>query len=121
RTIEYAFVLGDGRAAGGAMRAVLRDHAPAVPAWWRDAVVYTIFVDRFRRADGAWPSRAWDRDVRCGGDLDGITGALPYLHELGVDALHLTPICEAHSPHRYDAIDPTAVAEELGGEAAFAR
>ena len=64
---------------------------------------------------------AWSRDVRAGGDLDGITAALPYLADLGITALHLTPICESHSPHRYDAIDPVAIAPELGGEAAFAR
>jgi glycosidase/MoaA/NifB/PqqE/SkfB family radical SAM enzyme len=124
RFLEYSFVLPDGSIVDGPtgpMRATLRERHQPLPAWWRDAVVYTIFVDRFRRRDGAWPTTAWERDVRAGGDLDGITDALPYLHELGVNTLHLTPICEAHSPHRYDAIDPTCVAEELGGEAAFER
>ncbi len=122
RTLEYAFVLGDRRVVDGA-RVTLRDHAHPLPAWWRDAVVYTVFVDRFRRGDGAWrdPS-AWSRETRAGGDLDGITAALPYLADLGVTARPLTPICEARSPqHRYDAIDPNAVAAELGGEPAFGR
>lgn len=125
RTLEYAFVLADGRVVegpDGALRVAPREHAAALPAWWRDAIVYTIFVDRFRRADGTWRDpAAWSRDTRAGGDLDGIAAALPYLEDLGVTVLHLTPICPSPSPHRYDAIDPVAVAPELGGEAAFAR
>ena len=122
RTIEYTFVAGNRAIDGEAMRATLRDHVTSLPAWWRDGVVYTIFVDRFRRADNMWRDpAAWSRETRAGGDLDGITAALPYLHDLGVTALHLTPICESHSPHRYDAVDPIAIASELGGEPAFAR
>ena len=120
RQLEYAFVLGDGRMVGGSLRVTLRDLAGPVPAWWRDAVVYTIFVDRFRRAGGTWrdPS-VTARELRAGGELAGVIEALPYLADLGVTALHLTPICVAPSVHRYDAIDPTTVDPDLGGEAAF--
>ena len=122
KLVEYTFVVGTRVIDGPAMRATLREHASPLPAWWRDAVVYTIFVDRFRRSDGGWPDpKAWSRETRAGGDLDGVTAALPYLQDLGVTVLHLTPISESHSPHRYDSIDPVSVASELGGEAAFAR
>lgn len=125
RSLEYELVLADGRAVaapGGALAVALADLPPPPPAWWRDAVVYTIFIDRFRRGDGAWRDpAAWDREIRAGGDLDGIAGALPYLADLGATALHLTPICVAPSVHRYDAIDPVSVDPALGGEAAFAR
>ncbi|MCE9579427.1 MAG: radical SAM protein [Deltaproteobacteria bacterium] len=125
KTLEYAFVLADGRtigdAHGAAFRVTLAELAPSLPAWWRDAVVYTVFVDRFRRAGGWDGAPGWAREVRAGGDLDGITLALPYLVDLGVTALHLTPIGVAPSAHRYDAIDPRAVDPALGGDAAFAR
>lgn len=127
---EYLFVLPDGRlrgAPGGggqALRVALRALPAPPPAWWRDAVLYTIFVDRFRRGDGpGWPQPepAADPDERrrCGGDLAGIVAALPYLSDLGVTALHLTPVAQAYSAHRYDAVNPAAVDPALGGEPAL--
>ena len=125
RALEYAFVLADGRvvgdAAGAALRADLGDLPAPPPAWWQDAVVYTVLVDRFRRAGGWRDVARWDRDTRLGGDLDGVALALPYLADLGVTALHLTPLAPSPSPHRYDAIDPRAIDEALGGDAAFDR
>ncbi|HEY5951093.1 MAG TPA: alpha-amylase family glycosyl hydrolase [Kofleriaceae bacterium] len=127
RSLEYAFVLPNGRtlaSSTGAFRVEPRTLAVAVAAWWRDAIVYTIFVDRFRRGGtaGSWTDpHAWTRERRAGGDLDGVREALPYLEELGVTALHLTPLCVAPSVHRYDAIDPTAIDPDLGGDAAFDR
>lgn len=124
RAFEYELVLADGRTVScpdGAL-ALPEAPAPALPAWWRDAVVYTIFVDRFRRAGGSWDDAArWDRDHHAGGDLDGVVEALPYLVDLGATALHLTPIVVAGSQHRYDARDPIAIDPALGGEPAFAR
>ncbi|MCD0451996.1 glycoside hydrolase family 13 protein [Actinocorallia sp. API 0066] len=48
--------------------------------WWRDAVIYQIYVRSF--ADGNGDGI---------GDLPGIRARLPYLAELGVDAVWLTP------------------------------
>ena len=46
---------------------------------------------------------------------------VPYLTELGVSHLYLSPIMEAQSgsTHGYDVVDPTRVSEQLGGEEAF--
>ena len=46
---------------------------------------------------------------------------VPYLRELGVSHLYLSPIMEARagSTHGYDVVDPTRISEQLGGEAAF--
>jgi glycosidase/MoaA/NifB/PqqE/SkfB family radical SAM enzyme len=124
--VDYLFALADGRLVGASGQSGQSFHVPmaslrsAVPDWWKRAVVYTVFVDRFRRRGGSWddPS-ATDRSVRCGGDLRGVIEALPYLCDLGVTAVHLTPICSAPSVHRYDACDPRRVDPELGGEAAL--
>ncbi len=130
KRVTYAFALDDARTIagpGGAWMSLAIGDLPApAPAWWRDAVVYTVFVDRFRRGAtrGVWPDGAavrWDREHRAGGDLRGIIEALPALVDLGVTVLHLTPLCPAPSPHRYDAVDPRAVDPSLGGDAAFTR
>ncbi|MFI9585720.1 malto-oligosyltrehalose synthase [Streptomyces sp. NPDC052236] len=49
--------------------------------------------------------------------------AVPYLAELGVSHLHLSPVLEAvpGSRHGYDVVDPARVREELGGEEGLRR
>ncbi len=48
--------------------------------WWRDAVIYQVYPRSF--ADGNGDGM---------GDLPGIRARLPYLKELGVDAVWLSP------------------------------
>jgi (1->4)-alpha-D-glucan 1-alpha-D-glucosylmutase len=50
------------------------------------------------------------------------TAALPYLAELGISHLYLSPVLQAAegSQHGYDVVDPLRVSDVLGGEAAFA-
>ncbi|MEW9550284.1 alpha-amylase family glycosyl hydrolase [Nonomuraea sp. NPDC050783] len=49
-------------------------------AWWRNAVIYQVYVRSFADGDGDGI-----------GDLIGVRDRLPYLAGLGVDALWLTP------------------------------
>ena len=46
---------------------------------------------------------------------------VPYLRELGVSHLYLSPSLQARSgsTHGYDVVDPTRISEQLGGEAQF--
>ena len=74
--------------------ALIAGVAGAAP-WWRDSVVYQIYPRSFADSNGDGI-----------GDLPGITGKLDYLHDLGVDALWLSPIFR--SPMRdfgYDVAD----------------
>ena len=94
----------------------------SAPAWVPDAVFYQIFPDRFRRSVGAWPKEGHGATrVACGGDLDGVCDVLPYLENLGINALYLTPVFAASSYHRYDTEDYFAVDPLLGGNDALAR
>jgi cyclomaltodextrinase len=96
------------------------------PDWVRDAVFYQIFPDRFASSARVakpgtyepWDSPPTARGFK-GGDLLGIAEHLPYLADLGVNALYLTPIFSSASNHRYHTYDYLAVDPLLGGDAAL--
>ena len=70
-------------------------HTATDRAWWRDAVVDQIYVRSFGDSNG---------DGR--GDLQGIIDHLPYLEELGVDAIWLYPCFPSpQQDHGYDVAD----------------
>lgn len=112
---------------------------PAPPAWMYESVLYQVFPDRFARSPQAdehetpeWAIAAsWDEPVDVvapgrsqqfyGGDLDGVTGRLDHLVELGVNLLYLTPVFPAASNHRYDAASFLSVDPLLGGDEAYIR
>ena len=98
----------------------------APPAWVGDTIWYQIMPDRFRRGDQnpkRFPLRKWEdpRNIRFwdfyGGDLKGITEKLPYLHNLGITGIYMTPIFLSDTNHKYntfsyDRIDPDFGTEE---------
>jgi (1->4)-alpha-D-glucan 1-alpha-D-glucosylmutase len=51
-------------------------------------------------------------------DFAGARALVPYLRDLGISHLYLSPVMEARagSTHGYDVVDPTSVSEALGGE-----
>ncbi|MCU7722930.1 glycoside hydrolase family 13 protein [Actinoplanes sp. KI2] len=72
--------------------------------WWRDAVIYQVYPRSFADSDGDGM-----------GDLPGITGRLPRLKELGVDAVWLSPFYP--SPQHdggYDVADYRGVDARFG-------
>lgn len=56
-------------------------------------------------------------------DLDAALAVLPYLDDLGVGWLYLSPLLEAHpgSSHGYDVVDPSRIDPARGGPEALAR
>jgi glycosidase len=123
------------------------DRSFATPAWLQGAVVYEIFVDRFRNGDrgndpccevfyGGTPAvlhPTWNEELEdsratgvfnrdfFGGDLEGIADKLDYLKSIGVEAIWLTPIFKARSNHRYDTDDYREIDPGVGGDDAFAQ
>ena len=53
---------------------------PTSTPWWRDAVIYQVYPRSYADADGDGI-----------GDLPGITSRIPYLRDLGVDAIWVSP------------------------------
>lgn len=98
-----------------------------VPGWARGAVCYQIFPDRFRigsgKADRSYINLPWGERPTpksfAGGDLDGVREGLPYLEELGVTLLYLTPVFRSPSNHKYDVVDYYEVDPQFGGNAAL--
>ena len=77
--------------------------------WWRHAVCYQIYVRSFADSDGDGV-----------GDLAGIAQRLPYLADLGVDAIWLTPFYRSpQADHGYDVADYRDVDPLFGSLATF--
>jgi cyclomaltodextrinase / maltogenic alpha-amylase / neopullulanase len=97
--------------------------APPEPthAWARRAVFYQVFLDRFANGDPTldprntqpWGSAPTSRGYT-GGDLRGLTERLPYLEDLGVSAICLTPVFMSSSNHRYNTYDYRRIDPRLG-------
>ncbi len=79
--------------------------------WWRNAVLYEIYVRSFMDSDGNGV-----------GDLEGIRQRLPYLRELGVEGIWLTPFYPSPgADHGYDVSDYTDVDPLFGSIGDFDR
>jgi alpha-glucosidase len=82
---------------------------PPPPEWWRDAVFYQVYVRSFADGNGDGV-----------GDLAGIRDRLPYLADLGVDAVWITPFYPSPmADHGYDVADPRDVEPVFGDLAGF--
>lgn len=91
------------------------------PAWARGCVGYQIFPDRFRRVEvpgeepvEPWGSRRVANQYRFGGNLRGALEAVPYLKELGVGVVYMTPIFLSDTSHRYNTFDYYQIDPLLG-------
>ena len=107
------------------------------PDWFKGAVMYQIYVDRFFRPTNNPPFKknilfhtSWDdkplyifnsqnRIVEWdffGGNLRGVIEKLDYLKGLGVDIIYFNPIFESSSNHKYDTGDYSKVDSMYGDE-----
>lgn len=116
------------------------------PAWFKHAVVYQIFVDRFYNGlpegkilnprPGSLLHADWQdtpvytRDMETGailaydffgGNLAGVMAKLPYLAELGVTAIYFNPVFASPSNHKYDTADYLTIDPMFGDNNLFAK
>ena len=72
--------------------------------WWKESVVYQIYPRSFKDSNGDGI-----------GDLNGITGKLDYLKELGIDVIWLSPVYKSpNDDNGYDISDYQAIMDEFG-------
>ena len=72
--------------------------------WWKESVVYQIYPRSFCDSNGDGI-----------GDLNGITGKIDYLKELGVDVIWLSPVYKSpNDDNGYDISDYQAIMDEFG-------
>ena len=106
------------------------------PDWFKNAVMYQIFPDRFARAGdtivkkkGAVIRTDWtddpmylkDPDTKeiiaydfFGGNLRGVMEKLDYLKDLGISCIYFNPVFESESNHHYDTGDYHKIDPVLG-------
>ncbi len=89
----------------------------ADPGWLAGSVIYNVFVDRFSPGDGRQWRSANALDEFYGGTIRGVTEKLPFLADLGIDCLWLSPVFPSPSHHGYDATDYLTIEPRLGTEA----
>ncbi|MFD3941792.1 glycoside hydrolase family 13 protein [Streptomyces sp. NPDC058579] len=83
----------------------------AATPWWRDAVIYQVYVRSFLDSTGDGV-----------GDLAGVRAGLPYLRKLGVDGVWLSPFYPSpQHDHGYDVADYQDVDPVYGDLAEFER
>lgn len=95
----------------------------SAPDWMKSAIFYQIFVDSFAKGPcekipdnlAPWEETAPFHSCH-GGNLPGITEHLPYLEELGVNAIYLTPIFYSDSSHKYNTYDYQMIDPYFGTE-----
>ncbi|MFJ4849679.1 MULTISPECIES: glycoside hydrolase family 13 protein [unclassified Streptomyces] len=80
------------------------DQPVAATDWWRDAVIYQVYPRSF--ADGNGDGM---------GDIPGVRERLPYLRDLGVDAVWLSPFyASPQADGGYDVADYRAIDPMFG-------
>lgn len=77
--------------------------------WWKEAVVYQV-----------WPRSFQDSDGDGVGDIPGITSRIPYLAQLGINVIWLSPVFGSPNDDMgYDISDYYSIMDEFGTMADF--
>lgn len=72
--------------------------------WWQDSTVYQIYPRSFNDSNGDGI-----------GDINGITERLPYLKQLGIEIIWLSPVYQSpNDDNGYDISDYEAIMDEFG-------
>ncbi|WP_255612727.1 glycoside hydrolase family 13 protein [Marinilactibacillus sp. Marseille-P9653] len=91
------------------------------PKWVKEIVWYQVMPDRFYNPENI----SWGSKEQLGqydfhnGTLEGIRKKLPYLKNLGISGIYLTPIFQSPTAHRYDTENYFEIDPRLGSKEIF--
>lgn len=94
--------------------------------WLKDCIFYQIFPERFANGDKGndpektipWGEKPTEENFM-GGDLQGVIDKIPYLKDLGINCIYLTPIFKAMFNHKYATTDYYTIDENFGTKETF--
>jgi glycosidase len=70
--------------------------------WFKNAIIYHILIDRFA---GFESTNNWHKPEFLGGNIRGIIEKIPYLKQLGINTLWISPFYKTSSYHGYHITD----------------
>lgn len=79
--------------------------------WFKNAIIYHIIIDRFAGFDS---TDNWEKPIFLGGNIRGIIKKLPYLNDLGITALWISPFYKTSAYHGYHITDFYQVDSRFG-------
>ncbi|TWT39958.1 Neopullulanase 2 [Phycisphaerae bacterium RAS1] len=141
--VDYTFVIEDGTQRVSDPNTYSASFTDATifhtPEWAKNAIWYQIMVDRFRNGDPSndpencrpwksewfsaspWEEKSGETFYKnfvyhrlYGGDLAGVEQKLPYLKELGINAIYFNPVFKAPTHHKYDATNYLHIDDHFG-------
>lgn len=96
-----------------------------IPDWVVNTIWYQIFPDRFCRGNMGkkrYSVKPWQCEDHMtytdfyGGDLEGIINRLPYLADLGITGIYMTPVFASNTNHKYNIADYRQIDPDFGTE-----
>jgi cyclomaltodextrinase len=80
-------------------------------SWFKDSVIYHILIDRFADFKSI---ENWQKPQFLGGNIKGIIEKLPYLKELGINTIWISPFYKCNEYHGYHITDFFEVDRRFG-------
>ena len=79
--------------------------------WLKNEIIYHIFIDRFA---GFKSTDNWDKPEFLGGNIKGIIQKIPYLKDLGITTIWISPFYKTSAYHGYHITDFYSVDAHFG-------
>ena len=80
---------------------------------FKNSIIYQILIDRF---NGFKSDKNWEKPEFLGGNIKGIIDKLPYLKELGIDVIWISPFYKTNQYHGYHITDFFEVDPHFGNK-----